>query len=191
MVICQDVTDHCTLAESEGSPLFVCREHSTPALLGCKHGIGSLGFRWSYVDNFGVLARGANCTNVHLVRLIAGVNTACRDVHDISLASGSADVLGYEVSPANAYCSWTRKRIARVRSVARTVSARRRISGRAMELVNGHESFLALSIRGALSILDASFRFARASYLAAGEVIGACAGLMSASVRMRYKKGSR
>ena len=29
------------------------------------------------------------------------------DVHDVSLASGSADVLGYEVSPASAYCSGT------------------------------------------------------------------------------------
>ena len=37
--------------------------------------------------------------------------------------------------------------------------------GRAMELFIGHESFLALSNRGALSILDASFKFARASYL--------------------------
>ena len=38
-----------------------------------------------------------------------------------------------------------------------------------MELVNGHESFLALSNRGALSILDASFKFARASCLVSGE----------------------
>ena len=38
-----------------------------------------------------------------------------------------------------------------------------------MELVSGHESFLALSNRGALSILDASFRFGQASNLEAGE----------------------
>ena len=53
---------------SADSPLFVCRDHSTPPLLGSKHGLGSAGFRWSYADNFWVvLARGANCTNVHLV----------------------------------------------------------------------------------------------------------------------------
>ena len=68
---------------------------------------------------------------------------------------------GNGVSPANAYCSGTGKRISRFRSVAWTVSSRRRISGRAMELVDGHESLLALSNRGALSILDASFKFAR------------------------------
>ena len=44
--------------------------------------------------------------------------------------------------------------------VAWTVSSRRRIGCRAMELVNGHESFLALSNRGALSIVDASFKCA-------------------------------
>ena len=50
---------------------------------------------------FEVLARGENCTNVHL--LIAGVQRAGLDVHDIS----RADVLGCEVSPANAHCSGT------------------------------------------------------------------------------------
>ena len=40
-----------------------------------------------------------------------------------------------------------------------------RIGGQAMELVNGHESFLTLSNRGALSIIDASIKFARASCL--------------------------
>ena len=44
----------------------------------------------------GVLARGENCTNVHLARLIA----AGLVVHDVSLASGCADVLNYEVSLA-------------------------------------------------------------------------------------------
>ena len=86
-----------------------------------------------------------------------------------------------------------------------------------MELVNGHESFLALSSRGSLSVFDASFKFARASHMVSGEpwstvraeqiafgeewwggtfyvssaVIGVCAGLMSASVRMRRKIASR
>ena len=51
--------------------------------------------------------------------------------------------------PANAYCSGAGKRTARIRAVARTVSWLRRIIGRAMELVNGHESSLAVSNRGA------------------------------------------
>ena len=38
-----------------------------------------------------------------------------------------------------------------------------------MELVDGHESFLALSNRGALSILDASFKFARAPHWVFGQ----------------------
>ena len=38
-----------------------------------------------------------------------------------------------------------------------------------MELVNGHMSFLALSNRCALSILDASFNFARAPFLVSRE----------------------
>ena len=174
------------------------------------HGMRSLGFHWSCADNLGVLARGANNNNVHLARLIAGVKRAGLDVHDTSHASGSADVLGDEVSPVNLYCSGTGKRLSRLRSVARTVSTRRRISGRAMELVNGHEYFLALGNRGTLSIFDASFKFAWASAIwqhgSHGQPhawnrasvrmlspphLAVCAGLMSASVRMRQKKVSR
>ena len=109
---------------------------------------------------------------------------------------GSADVLGYEVSPANASCSGSSKRIARNRSVARTVSPRRRTGGQAMELVSGHECFLALNNRGALSVLDASFTCAwniehSGRFYVSSAVVGLCAGLMSASLPMRQKKGSR
>ena len=60
---CQDVTNHCTLAGSADSPLFVCQDHSAPSLFGSVHGVGDLGFRWFNVNNSGVLARGiaSNC----------------------------------------------------------------------------------------------------------------------------------
>ena len=83
MFVCQDVTGHCTLAGSADSPLFVYREHSISPLLGSKHGMRSAGLRWSYADIFGVLARGASCTNVHLACLIASVQKTVLDVHDI------------------------------------------------------------------------------------------------------------
>ena len=109
--------------------VMICRDHSTSPLLGCKHRMGFLGFLWSYADNLWVLVRGENCT-------------------DVRLACGGADVLGHEVSLANACCSGTDKRISRIRSVARTVSLRHRISGLAMELINGHDSFVDLRNRG-------------------------------------------
>ena len=56
---CQDVTNHCTLAGNTDYPLFVCHDHSTLPLPGSQPGMGSLGFRWSYAENFGVQARGA------------------------------------------------------------------------------------------------------------------------------------
>ena len=104
MFCCQDVTDDRTVAGSADSPLL-CRDHSTPPLLGSTHGMGSRGSSGLTLTIFGVLVRGENCTDVHLARLIAGVQKAGLDVTDISPASGSGHVLGYEVSPANAYCS--------------------------------------------------------------------------------------
>ena len=79
----------------------------------------------------------------------------------MSLASGSVGFLGYELSPASGCCSGAAKRIVRVRSVARTVSVRQCISS----LGSDHESSLALSNRCALSIVDASVKFARSSFL--------------------------
>ena len=167
MFFCRDVSDFCTLARSADSPLFSFVV-TTP-----HHRCSVANMAWDPLASVGrvltilkILARGANCTDVHLARLIAGVQKAGLDVDDISLASGSADFIGYEVSPANTYCSGTGKRMSPICSVARTVSSRRRMSE---GLVNGRESFLTLSNRGALSILDASFKFARTSDLTAGE----------------------
>ena len=76
------------VAEHADSLLFICRNHRTPPLLGGKHCMGCLGFRWSYADNVWVLACSANCTDAHLARLIAGAKKASLDVHDVLLASG-------------------------------------------------------------------------------------------------------
>ena len=61
-------------------------------------------------------------------------------------------MLGYDVSPVMGLCSGSANRIVRDRAVARAVVFRWRINGRAVELVNGHESLLVLSSRGALSM---------------------------------------
>ena len=114
-----------------------------------------------------VLARGATCT-----RLIAGAKEAGFDVHSISFASGSADVLGCEVSPANTYCCGKGKRI------ARTVSSRRDGGGARQW------SRVFLGTReGVAWNKKHSGRF-----FVSSTVIGVCAGLMSASVRMRQKR---
>ena len=70
---CQDVTDHCTLTESADSlSLFVVTTpHHRCSVADMAW--DPLASSWSYADIFLVLARGANCTNVHLARLIAGV----------------------------------------------------------------------------------------------------------------------
>ena len=129
-----------------------------------------------------------------LTCLIAGVQKAGLDVY----------VLVYEESLANSYCGGAGKRISRIRSVARFAPSHWR-SGDGVR----QWSRLALNNRGALSILDASFKFARASYLVSGEPwstvrmeqrgfgefcvssaeVGVCAGMTSASLRMRQKKG--
>ena len=121
MFFCQDVTDHCTVTRSADFPLSFGRD--TAARLQTWHGsvLTTLGF-W-------LVALSALTFILHV---LLQVQKAALDVHNISLASGSEDVLGYEVSPSNAYRSGTGKRISRIRSVARMISSRRRNGGRAM-----------------------------------------------------------
>ena len=86
MFFCQNVTDHCMLAGGADSPLSVCLDHSAaPRCLVANFLAGSL------------------------ARLIAWLQRAGLDVHDMSRASGCVDVLGYELSPATACCSVTTK----------------------------------------------------------------------------------
>ena len=66
MFHCQDVTNHCTLVGDTDYPLFVCHDQSTLQLPGSQHGKGSLGFRWSWAENFGVHSPGANCPSIRV-----------------------------------------------------------------------------------------------------------------------------
>ena len=109
---CGDVTDHCPLAGSADSPLSVCRDHSTPP--------PAANMAWDPLASVGRML--TNWEGVSHVSLQV-YSKARLDVHGISLASGSADVFGYEVSPAHTYYSGTGKRTSRIRSVARTVSS--------------------------------------------------------------------
>ena len=147
---CQDVTDHCTLAESADSPLFTV---TTP-----HHLCSRANMAWDRLVSVGRMLtifgfwRAGQTAPTFISHVSKQVKRAGFDVHDLSLASGSADVLGYEGSPAHFHCSGAGSSTALVRSVARTVSSHRRISGRAMEVVSGHESFLARSNRGLLRL---------------------------------------
>ena len=133
-----------TVARSQGVLiLFFSFVVTTPhPLLRSKHGMGSVGFRWRYAHNFGLLVRGASCTNVPSH---ASLQVNRESFSMFTTQPMPAKSACYEVSRANSHSGGTGKRISRMRSVARTVSPRRRISGLAMELVNGHESFRALN----------------------------------------------
>ena len=89
----------CFLSTCHGPPLALGEVRillfslSALLLLGSKRGLGSVWLAEQTVPTF------ISYVSLHVFQK-AGL-----DVHDTSLASGSAGVLGYEVSPANAYCS--------------------------------------------------------------------------------------
>ena len=84
-------------------PLFVCRDHSAPPLLGCKHGMGSAGFRWSFADNFGCAGSRRELhqrsSSTSYCRCTEG---RLRYSRHIPCQRKCRDVLGYGVSPSSA-----------------------------------------------------------------------------------------
>ena len=90
----------------------------------------------------GVLDRGVNCANVHLARLIVGAKRVGLDVHDESLADGTSDVLQIVLR--------RHKQTDRTYPLSRADDLFASWCQRVGHGVNGDESLLALSNRGAL-----------------------------------------
>ena len=84
-------------------------------------------------------------------------------VHEIEALVPVADTLGCGVAPG--VFGATVRRIWKVREAARAAMRRRTLSGRALGHLVGHECFIALGSRVALSVLDASCKFCRATCL--------------------------
>ena len=106
MFICQDVTDHCTLAGNADRTRCLVARMARDLSASVGRMLTFLGF----------LSRRKLHQLISHVCLIAGVRKARHYVHLISLARDGRDVLGHEL------CSGTGNFLASVRTVARTVS---------------------------------------------------------------------
>ena len=135
MIVCHDVNGFATLAGGADAPIHVCRDHSLLWLLVCVFCVGVTGFRRSYADNFGVVARGVESTSVHLANVIAG-----REGQD-RMSMASPLTVGVSRHPHVAVVR-PRGLLEFVRWLGQSPT-RRRISGMVMEFVGGRESFLA------------------------------------------------
>ena len=80
-VFCHEVKDRCTLSAGTDSPLFVFRDHSAPPLTGCKRGLGSAGFRWSFAGKFEHWLAAKFPLTV-ILHLSAGEQKTSLDVHE-------------------------------------------------------------------------------------------------------------
>ena len=97
--------DHCTLAGSAGFLFtFAVTTHTLPVANMAWDRLLST-CRTLTISGFWVTVKTALTFISHVSLQV--LKKASLDVHDISLASGSADVLSCEVSPANSYCGGT------------------------------------------------------------------------------------
>ena len=123
------------------------------------------GLLWNFADNFGNVCSTRPRANLMLGSVIDVAKQSGLLVHDIQWADGRGQNLGYDVRASSGSVSHTALRAVRTREAARALARRRTASGRAVQLTNGHLSFVGLLCRGSLSVLNTAFRFALAAYL--------------------------
>ena len=82
--------------------------------------------------------------------------------HDIE--TPEAEVILGSFAPGSAVFGATGRWVRKEREAARPAVRRRTSSGRALELFVGHESFIAVGSRCAVSVLEAFCKFCRTTY---------------------------
>ena len=135
-VFCPDVTDHCMFPGNADSPLFVCRDHSSPPLFGSKHGMGSWAFagRMLTISGIWLTAQTALTFILHFSLQVFRRPVLMFTTHllpaEVPMTCLQPTHMAVELANGYHGCS-----------VARTVSSCHHIGGRAMELVYNHEHF--------------------------------------------------
>ena len=169
LYLCQDTTEYQSgLVELPTQVPMICDDEPAPVLSRDWCSLETVyAIRYNYVDNFGAVGLGSNLTNSITDSIAAHFASCGLPVHELEVASSSLPVLGVQVNADLSKCGPTLKRLWRVRDAARAVAGRRTVSGRALEMLLGHETFLSLAVRAGLSIFHASYKFVHHSYLVA------------------------
>ena len=212
MFFCQDVTDHWTLSGSADYPLFVCRDHSTPPLLGSKHGVGgrlvSVG-RMLTILGYCLAAQAARTFILHVSLRVNKESVSMFTTYPAPRRVPIFSIMKFlqttriAVERANGYHAFDHSRGRSLRAVA--LAGERRSSSMVTSL-SCHSATVVLSrslppasnLRGRPTWHQGSHgqlcgwnRDHSVEFSVFSAASGVCSGWMSASVRMRQKKRVR
>ena len=142
-----------SLLQDRGRPLILSCERHGPL----RH--------YMCVDNMGVMGTDRPKVEAALGGLTDTFTKKGLVVHEQSITSGVAEVLGVELDGSLMQSRATGKRRLRARQAISGLLRRGRCSGSALEVLLGHLTFLAMSRRPVLSCFHACYSFVQNNYL--------------------------
>ena len=114
-----------------------------------------------YVDNFVVFSHSGNATRQAVQSVVKVLCDRGLPVHDIAEDTTCAELLGWEVDGVSGTVRPTARRLWRARLAVRGLLKSGRASGRDIEKMVGHMSYISLVKRSGLSCFGAVYAFAR------------------------------
>ena len=120
-------------------------------------------WRIQYVDNLHIIGTDKAEVEKHFWAAVQGLREAGLTVHEVEVGDGASKMLGWEVE-ARGVLRPTRERVWRIRTGLREILKRGRASGRQIERLVGHMTFVSLCRRESLSVLGEVYTFIRRNY---------------------------
>ena len=116
-----------------------------------------------YADNFLSFSTVAGVTSEVIDRVSATLTAAGMVVHEVERETEDTEVLGWLFEKGHVIRP-TRRRVWRCRLAIRAILAQGRVSGRVLEKLVGHLTFVSLLRRESLAVLSSVYAFIRRSY---------------------------
>ena len=117
-----------------------------------------------YVDNLGVLGTERDLVEKAMSIWEAKFGELNLELHASEVSCGNVEALGCSVDCSKRRSSITKERLWKIRQALNGLLRRGRCTGRALEVVAGHLTFVGLVNRYVLSSLHTVYRFIRANY---------------------------
>eukprot|EP00435_Cladocopium_sp_Y103_P072928 s29_g41.t2 len=117
-----------------------------------------------YVDNLGILSTDHRTVEVGLKEVEEVFNQEMLILHPGTVHDRSVKALGCDLRGDLLASRVTPERYHKVHQALLAVLNRRKISGRLLEVVVGHATFVALTCRNLLSIFNTTYRYIRSNY---------------------------
>ena len=135
-----------------------------PVILHVSKDVDSSAHFYVYVDNLGVISVDESEVKVAMEELQACFNSKGLELHGSEITQGSVEALGCVLDGNRMRSRCNAKRLWRVHHGIKGLLNRGRCSGKALEIVIGHCTFLGLISRGSLACFHSVYSFIQKNY---------------------------